>query len=296
MISKRAIIAFLLIISLSPTQAFSQNINLSNYSGSYNVKVGDFREYRIFISSSFKGIHSDSFYLENGSLATFNTTNSLVYRFTVAKINQTNDYVQESVNTHYQLQKSFFSKPTTATGLIKSQLMPADISGYLFPVFPNESMVNNYLKDTTSNTTQCFCTRTYSVTNEYYTVSSKTLQYPYNSLGSYTVNWKTGWLQQTSNKVESIEIAQSNLVSNIINSPIIIVGLVLLVVFVATGTTLFIKYKNYNKKTPEKGASLSFINYTRNLVKPKKKITEKHQEHDIDPALQKIEDIIEESK
>ncbi len=303
MFYKNIFLILIPIIFLSSIQSSSQAINYSSYSGFYNVKVGDYREYHLIdpqINKSQEDIVFN-FPLENGSYAVITTSNNLIYRYTVAKINQTNGqihvYIQLSLTTHYQivppnispivLQQLNQTLELNHYGYLKSELSESNGNAFLYPSFPNKTMAKSYFSNLTNGTID--------IKGNYVTLSQTSSQYPYD-VSITRINWKTGWLQEELiNGNLAIEIVSPSFIDSL-TSNLIILAIGSSIILISAFVILTIKYKRFKTHNQRTGKNISFIYYIKRLVKLQKNSTGHSKKIDIDKSLHTLEEIINENK
>lgn len=292
MIHKKILLILIPIIFFTPIESFSQTINYSSYAGFYNVKPGNYRDYK-YIHVQFGNITQEQtsvFNLEDGSLASFNYSNSYSFRLTVTQINQTKGqqhvYVQESMTTHYENLET----RSQQYGTIHGNVLDAFSTGFLYPSFPNKTMANNFYLNTFNETEVAINGNDLTLSINY---SNNHNMY----LDSWTFNWKTGWLQEENmSNVYLIKMVHPSFISSLLNSTLPLLTISSSILILSTLVLLTIKYKKFKTNNPRAGKNSSFIDYTKGLVKQKITKRSTSQKIDIDKSLQTLEEIIEENK
>lgn len=248
----KVVLIMILVLGMSTiVSVHTQN----NYNLSYRVKAGDSQIYTLTTlnggSPHFPRVNF--FVLSNGTIFPYNLTQGMQEKVTIvsSKASQSSfgGYIVD-----YQYSINF-----PRIGLVTSQIIQANWDLFLnpseiSPAFNNESIINTYLKDQYSmiqNTSAIIFT--YKVSGEYYTIYTNANDSNSMVYIAYKYNWRTGWL-------ESVQIQQKYFNgtmmfnyndqrgiggSNVLNTDIKDLGIIVIPIIVAIGIILGIKYKKH---------------------------------------------------
>lgn len=282
----------------------SQEYDIAKFGGHYDVKVGDSQNYTVMKYYSNQNNTINAIF-ENASIVSFNMTKGLTFKMFVVTSNFSNGIGQYFVKDNYTL---------PGIGIVTGKTFVA--TDYINPSFNSGSNAYDFYSYYTRNTTDTITVgkSDISIITRYnYTMGENTVVV---TKIDYIISWKTGWMDDLETSSYSnatltsdIEIQNNvynpnqsfskiantgnindylNYLTDVVVLTSILVGCLVILVF-------GMSYKSYSKSTKTSKSFQSFYNYLIDKIKFKNKKSNTHQSINVDKALEKIEEIIQDN-